>query len=69
MKEHHRKQAEIILSGLERQNFADFYGKVEEDDCSPFTKYLEGIEGTPSKEDILDTIVRVFRLDWEDGGM
>ena len=69
MEKNQRKQAEHILSVLERQTFADFYGAVEDGDTAPFTNYIEGADNAPTRDEILDKIVRVFRLDWNDGGM
>ena len=52
--------AEDIYKVLSKQRFADFYGKVDENDDSPFTKHLVMDENAPSKAVILQKIRELF---------
>ena len=49
------KVAGEVLSGLERQAFADWYE-------TDFIDYVEGAEDARSKEEILEDIKRIFRI-------
>jgi hypothetical protein len=59
-----KKKADEIFHLLSTRNFSDFYGTVPEDapDESPFGKYLRGDDGAPTKDDILQEIVYLFKL-------
>ena len=52
-----KQLAEVILEGLERQRFNDWY------DGGDFEDYITGEKGAPSKEKILEDILRLFNLD------
>ena len=55
MSEEQRKMAEIILSTLQRQKFADFYS-------GDFDKFISGDSEAKSKQEILEQIVKLFQL-------
>lgn len=58
--------ASKILHAMESQDFADFYGTESEDllpnDVSPFSSYIMGMENAPSRDSILEDIVRIFHI-------
>lgn len=55
--------ASKILHAMESQDFADFYGTESEDgELSPFSSYVMGMPDAPSRDEILQEIVRIFHI-------
>lgn len=56
MTEEQKAIAEMILSTLERQKFTDFYNTGD------FDRYIRGEEDAKSRDEILEEIVKLFRI-------
>lgn len=55
--------AEDILNVLTRRKFGEFYGEVVFQDRCPFSLYLEGHPDAPTRDEILDTICKLFKTE------
>ena len=61
MTDNQKKAAEKIYGILMTQDFADFYNDGAAAGA-PFEKHVEGDEDAPSKKEILELIIHLFRI-------